>query len=85
MKKVISKQEAKKEIDKFFQGENFSTEEVRKIKRLAMKSGIKLGEHRKKFCKKCLSKLKGKTRVNATDKRIVCGNCGFENRFKLSF
>ena len=81
--KEISKTEAKKIIEEFFQRENFSAEEVRKIKKLAMKFNIKLGEQRKKFCKKCLYLLNGRTRVANGSKRVICANCGFVNRFRL--
>ena len=80
MKTKISKSEAQRRIDEFFQKDNFTTEEVKKIKRLAMKFNIKLSEHRKKFCKKCLCKLKGKTRVSRTHKNVVCESCGAVNR-----
>jgi RNase P subunit RPR2 len=81
----ISKQAAKKKIDEFFQRNNFSAEDVKKIKKLAMKYNIKLGVYRKKFCKKCFSKLTGKTRVSAGRKIVICDSCGFENSFKLFF
>jgi RNase P subunit RPR2 len=82
MKRKLSKTEAKEKIDKFFQREDFSAEEVKKIKRLAMKFNLKLGEKRKLFCKKCLSRLRGKLRVSKTHKTIECGSCGQVNRHK---
>ena len=43
MKEKLSKTEAKKEIEEFFKDiKNKSTEEVKKIKKLAMKHSIKL-------------------------------------------
>jgi RNase P subunit RPR2 len=84
MKADISKSEAKEKIDSFFKKEEFSAEEVKKIKRLAMKFKIRLGEYRKKFCKKCLFRLKGKTRISDENKSIVCENCGFVNKFKMN-
>jgi len=83
MKKRVSKTEAKEKIESFFSKSSFKPEEVKKIKRLAMKYKIPLKEHRKKFCKKCLSKLKGKTRVTKQYKTIECSNCGHLNRHKL--
>ena len=80
MKTKITKQEAKKKIEEFFERENFTAEEVKKIKRLAMKFNIKLGNKKKKFCRKCLSKLKGKTRVTKIYKTIECEKCGQLNR-----
>lgn len=84
MKSKITKQEAQEIISKFFERESFTSEEVKKIKRLAMKFKIKLKENRKKFCKKCLSQLKGKTRISKYHKTITCENCCYKNKFKLS-
>ena len=52
MKKMLSKLDAQEKVDEFFQRSSFRAEEARKIKRLAMKYNIKLGRHRKRFCKK---------------------------------
>ena len=84
MKKIISKLEAKKKIEDFFGRENFDSDEVKKIKRIAMKYNIKLGNHKKKFCKKCLSRLGGKTKLSKNYKTIICGSCGFRNRHSLT-
>ncbi len=84
MKIKLSKTEAKERIDSFFKKSKFSSEDVKKMKRLGMKYNIKLGIYRKKFCKKCLSKLKGKTRITKSHKSIECEICGNLNRFKLS-
>ena len=83
MKKKGNKTEAKEKIDSFFKKKSFTAEEVRKIKRLAMKFNIKLGEKRKKFCKKCLNKLKGKTRITKSYKTTECEVCGYGNRVKI--
>jgi RNase P subunit RPR2 len=83
MKNRESKTEIRKKIDYFFGKRNFKPEDLKKIKRLAMKYKIRLGEHRKKFCKKCLAKLKGKTRVGRVFKTVECENCGYRNRFSL--
>lgn len=83
MKVNISKSDAKKKIEEFFEKEKFSAAEVKKIKRLAMKFNIKLGSYRRKFCKKCLSKLEGKIRINKNYKNVECRNCGFLNRFRI--
>jgi RNase P subunit RPR2 len=79
----MSKSEAKELISEFFQREAFSSEEVRKIKRIAMKFNIKIGNYRRLFCKKCLSKLGGKLRVGKIHKTVECGICGHKNRHKL--
>ncbi len=83
MKTKISKQEAKEKINYFFQREKFTAEEVRKIRRLAMKFRIPLGEKRKFFCKNCLNKLKGRTRITKTHKSVVCEVCGYKNKFRM--
>ena len=84
MKKTILKFEAQDKINDFFKKDFFSSDEMRKIKRIAMKYKIKLGAYRKLFCKKCLYKLKGKIRVTKTHKTIICEKCGFKNRFKIA-
>jgi RNase P subunit RPR2 len=84
VKTNLSKTEAKEKIDKFFERTSFTSEEMRKIKRLAMKFRIRLKEKRKRFCKKCLSQLKGKLRISKEYKVIECEKCGFRNRFKIN-
>lgn len=83
MKTKLTKKEAERKIDEFFSMDNFSAEEVRKIKRLSMKFNIRLGEYKKKFCRKCLEKLRGKNRINKNYKSVKCGNCNHLNRFKI--
>ena len=83
MKKTISKAEAKDKIDKFFQRGKFDKEEMRKIKRMAMKYRIPLKEHKNQFCKKCLNELKGKTRIKKEYKIVECWNCSYRNKFKM--
>jgi len=86
MKKTLSRLEAQEEINEFFGGgRKFSVNEVRKIKRLAMKYNIKLGSYRRLFCKKCFSFLKGKTRVTETHKIVECGRCGAVNKQRIRF
>ena len=83
--KKLSKTEAKKEIKEFFANiENKSPKENKKIKKLAMKYNITLGNLRKKFCKKCFSPYKNsKIRIKNKIKRIVCKNCGNVSRWKV--
>ncbi|MEK6800901.1 MAG: hypothetical protein AABY10_05810 [Nanoarchaeota archaeon] len=83
MKEKINKKEVLGKIKGFFEKDNFKAEEVRKIKRLSMKFNLKLGENRKKFCKKCLSKLEGKVRIKNGFKNVECKNCNFVNRYKI--
>ena len=83
MKTALSKTQAREKIDSFFKKENFSQEEAKKIKRLAMKFNLKLGAYRKLFCKECLSKLKGKIRVTKTHKIVECASCSYKNKITL--
>lgn len=83
MKKKLSKTEARNKIDSLFKKEDFTSEEVRKIKRLAMSFQIRLGTYRKLFCKKCLSRLRGKIRIKGENKVVVCASCGMINRQSL--
>ncbi|MBU0760386.1 MAG: hypothetical protein KJ600_01625 [Nanoarchaeota archaeon] len=82
MKTKLLKHEAREKIEEFFSRKDFKPEEVRKIKRLAMKFKIELKGKKKLFCKKCLSRLKGKTRVGKSHKTVECGECGYKNRFR---
>ena len=84
MHSQLSKSEAEQKIKEFFEKSEFTPEELKKIKRLAMKFKIKLKEKRKKFCKKCFSQLRGKIRISKTHKTIECEKCGFKNKFKVS-
>ncbi len=83
MKKTLSRLEAEEEIRFFFNKNSFSSDDVKKIKRLAMKYKIKLKKYRKLFCKKCLSQLRGKTRTAKNYKTIGCEKCDHKNRFKI--
>ena len=82
--KKLGKIEAKDEIEKFFKNlKNQSPNEIKKMKRVAMKHNIKLGPLKKKFCKKCFSPdLKVKSIKNKV-KTIECKNCGTISRWKL--
>lgn len=84
MKKELSKTQANEKIDSVLKRESFSSEEVRKTKRLAMSYNIKLRERRKKFCKYCLAQLRGKLRLTKTYKTIECEFCGKKNKSKLT-
>ena len=83
--KKKSKSEAEKEIKNFFENiEEKSTNEVKKIKKLAMNYNIPLRGLRKKFCKKCLSPIRNsKIRINQNVKEVICKNCGHVNRWKI--
>jgi len=84
MKKArISKSEAKQQIEEFFSKKKLDKEGIRKIKRLAAHDNIKLKDHRKRFCKKCLNPIAGKIRTSKHYKTIECKFCGFKNRYKI--
>ncbi len=77
------RKEAEKKIEEFFQREKFNPEELKKIRRMAMKFKIKLGDKRKKYCKRCFNRLEGKIKITREHKTIICGSCGFPNKWKL--
>ena len=83
MKTKLSKTEARIKIDNFFKQSDLDKEQLRKIRRLAMKFNIKLREHKKTFCKACKSPLKGQIRLTKTHKTITCNACNFRNKFKI--
>jgi len=82
----ISKKEAVKKIENFFNKidkKNTNKENVRKIKKMAMKNSIRLENKRKKFCKYCYSpNLKIKT-IKNNMKTIECNSCGKLSRWKI--
>lgn len=85
MKKELSKTEAKKAIEDYFSSGRLSAERTRKIKRIAMKYKIRLGDHRKRFCKKCYNDLKDcKVRITKNYKTVECGRCGYRSGWKLN-
>lgn len=78
--KEISKTEAKKEIEEFFNRINEKTkEEIRKIKKLASHNKIRLKEKRKLFCKYCFSPKLSVLSIKNKIKRIKCNGCGKES------
>ena len=85
MKIKISKTEANKQINKFFENiKNKTPKEIKKIKKLTMAKNIYLKEKRKLFCKKCFSVHKTpKIRINNKIKRTICENCGYCSRWML--
>ncbi len=85
MKKDLSKTEAKKRIEEFFENiKDKSPKEIKKIKKLAMSHKIPLKDKRKLFCEKCLSPHKNPSiRVKNGLIRINCGECGHTSRWKI--
>ncbi|MEK6898921.1 MAG: hypothetical protein AABW79_02370 [Nanoarchaeota archaeon] len=85
MKKELSKSEAREKIREFFEQEELDADEVKKIKRLAMKFNIKLDRLRARFCKRCCVDLKdSKIRVSKNHKTISCKKCNYLNKIKIS-
>lgn len=85
--KKLSKTEAKKEIAEFFRNiKNKTPKEIKKIKKLAMRYNIPLKEKRKLFCKKCFHPYseKEKIRIKNKIKTIVCKNCDYVNKWKIT-
>ena len=85
MKANLSKQETENIIKETFFG-NPTPKEIKKAKRLAMNKKIRLGELRKKFCKKCYSLFNSKNseiRIKKGFKIIKC-KCGNISRYKVS-
>lgn len=85
--KKISKTEAKKEIEEFFQNiKSKNSKEIKKIKRLAMRHNLHLKEKKRLFCKKCLEPYSGKEniRIKNGKKVIECMNCGHKKRIKIN-
>ncbi len=83
MKTKLNKTQVKEVIEKFFRNQDFTPEQLKKVKRIAMKFNIKLGDYRKSFCRKCLNPLSGKLSITKTHKTIVCRHCGFRNKLRI--
>ena len=83
--KKISKTEVKKQIEFFFYDlENKTSKDVKKIKRLAASQNISLREKRKMFCKKCLNPYQNpKIRIKNKMKKVTCEKCGYVAKMKL--
>ena len=82
--KELTKKESQNIIEDYFKKDNLDPNSTKKIKKLAMTYRIRLGEYRKRFCKKCYSDLKlGKTRINKMYKQVSCLKCNAVNRWKI--
>ena len=83
--KKISKSEAQEKIKDFFSHIKHKTsEEVKKIKKLAMSHNIKLGDKRKLFCKNCLNPYgKPSVAIKNDFMTIECEKCDYKNRWKF--
>jgi len=78
----MKKHEVQAEISKFFRSKH-TPAGVKKIKRLAMRNLIKLGEFRKLCCKKCYSMELRTIGVKKGVKRIECKACAHIARYKI--
>ncbi|MDP4039110.1 MAG: hypothetical protein Q8P57_00820 [Candidatus Pacearchaeota archaeon] len=84
MKYKLTRKEADEKIDKFFRQDKLDVKEVKKIKKLAMKYHIRLKEHKRRFCKKCFSDLKGgRVRIKRGCKILICRVCDYENKWVI--
>mgnify|MGYP001447156459 CR=1 FL=1 len=85
MKTKSSKQEIKQKINEIFSNKP-NPKQIKKAKRLAMNKNIKIGNLRKKFCKKCYSLFDSKNseiKIKKGLKIIKCKNCKYLSRYKL--
>lgn len=83
--KKLTKSEAEEKIQEFFKNLQEKTpEEIKRVKILAAKHNIKLGELKKRFCKKCYSFFKNpEIRIREGKKIVKCKNCGGVSRWKI--
>ena len=80
MKEKLKREEIQELIEKAKTSDDF-----KKIKKLAMHSSFKLGSLRRKFCKKCYAKFPENSiiRIKNNKKIIKCKECGSISRLKL--
>ena len=81
--KKLSKKEAQEIVQEFFDNsQRIEPSQVKKMKTLAMAHRIRLGEYRKKFCKKCYVNLTlGTVRISKSSKQVICGVCRTINKW----
>ena len=86
MKKTISKKEAQKQIEEFFENVKQKTAEgVKKIRTLAMAHNIKLGSKKKPFCDKCFKPyITPSIRINKGIVTMTCDKCGHICKWKMT-
>ena len=82
MKPKLNRKEAEQKIANIF-SKNAIPKEIKKAKKFAMSKNIKLGELRKKFCKKCYSPRLKVIGVKNKIKKVLCKDCGNVGRYKL--
>jgi RNase P subunit RPR2 len=84
MKSKLSRKETEEKIKEIFSN-NPNPKEVKKAKKFAMSKNLKLGNLKKKFCKKCYNLFDSKNseiKIKKGFKIIKC-NCGNISRYKL--
>jgi RNase P subunit RPR2 len=82
--KYFTRKEAQHKIALFFQNGHLESKEIKKIKRISMTHRIRLGEYRKRFCKKCFSDLmNGKRKISKEKVIVICKKCNFKNQYKI--
>ena len=82
--KKLSKSETEKLIKEI--SENLNSNNIKKIKKLAMSKNIKLGKLKQKFCKKCYSLFDSQNsqiRIKNKFKIIKCKKCENISRYRL--
>jgi RNase P subunit RPR2 len=85
MKSELTRPEIEKHLKEVFSKQS-SVKEIKKAKKLAMSKRIKLGELKKKFCKKCYSIFNSnnsEVRVKKGFLVIRCKECKYVSRHKL--
>ncbi|MFA5258548.1 MAG: hypothetical protein WC979_03680 [Candidatus Pacearchaeota archaeon] len=85
MKSNLTKQEVNEYIKNIFLKQS-SAKEIKSAKKLAMSKNIKLGELRKKFCKKChfmFNPENSEVRIREGFKIIKCKGCNSISRYKM--
>ena len=84
MSEKLSKQESEKKINEFFVNiKDKKPNEIKKIKKLAMRNNIKLKDKKKLFCKKCFSLKINTITIKKKIKRVKCENCKSVFRFRI--
>jgi RNase P subunit RPR2 len=79
----LNKKQTQEKIRDFFKS-NHSSEQVKKIKKLAMHHKIRLKDNKKLFCKKCYSMNLKVLGIKNKVKRIACKDCNSVMRWKVS-
>jgi len=80
----LTKKQAQEKINDFFEDiDNKTSEQVKKIKRLAMHYKIKLQDKRKKFCKFCYSTRLKVRKITKNKKTVECEECKRLMRWKI--